>query len=169
MELTLSEKVIAYLGLGSNLGDRVRNLKQGIKLLSQNMTVVGISPLYETAPLGNTAQPHFLNMVCAINTSLSPIQLLALAKKLEIQMGRIPGPPNSPRPLDIDILFYDGQRLDTPTLKIPHPGISERAFVLVPLADIAPDFVHPISGKTVRELLGELKRDPLDVVRWEEK
>lgn len=150
--------VIVYLGLGSNLGDRQANLHRALELLSADVKVAQVSPTYDTAPVGNTDQPRFLNLVCKAKTLLSPPHLLTFVKNIETKMGRTPGPRNSPRPIDIDILFYGGLVLETPALVIPHPRLTERAFVLAPLADIAPRLKHPVSGKTVRQMLKELKR-----------
>jgi 6-pyruvoyltetrahydropterin/6-carboxytetrahydropterin synthase len=130
--------------------------------------MVKISPTYDTAPVGNTDQPRFLNLVCKAKTSLSPPNLLRFVKNIEKKMGRVNGLPNSPRPIDIDILFYDDLVLETPVLVIPHPRLTERTFVLAPLADIAPDFKHPASGKTVRRMLKNLKRTAGDAVRRRE-
>ncbi len=159
------KSVIVYLGLGSNLGDREANLRRALELLSANVKVVKISPTYDTAPVGNTDQPRFLNLVCKAKTSLSPLNLLRFVKNIEKKMGRVNGLPNSPRPIDIDILFYDDLVLETPVLVIPHPRLTERTFVLASLADIAPDFKHPASGKTVRQMLKKLKRTAGDAVR----
>jgi 2-amino-4-hydroxy-6-hydroxymethyldihydropteridine diphosphokinase len=156
-----------YLGLGSNLGDRRQNLQQALYLLSQKIRLTLVSPVYDTAPTGNTEQPRFLNLVCEATTSLMPAELLQLVKEIEKTIGREPGPPNSPRPIDIDILFYGDQITNNPELVIPHPRLTERAFVLVPLADIAPNFVHPVTGHSIRQMLKALKRNPGDVVRWE--
>jgi len=156
-----------YLGLGSNLGDRARNLKQALELLQPFATVSPVSSVYETAPVGNRDQPRFLNMVCAATTSLPPHELLAAIKAIEEKMGRQPGPPNSARPIDIDILLYGTEVLDTPELKIPHPRLQDRAFVLVPLAEIASDLHHPVYGKTISELCNALDREPRDVVLWQ--
>ena len=156
--------VIVYLGLGSNLGDREANLRRALELLSASVKVLKISPTYDTAPVGNTDQPRFLNLVCKAKTSLSPPNLLRFVKNIEKKMGRVNGLPNSPRPIDIDILFYDDLVLETPVLVIPHPRLTERTFVLAPLADIAPDLKHPVSGKTVRQMLRGLKRMAGDTV-----
>ncbi len=153
-----------YLGLGSNLGDRQGNLERAIQMLDASVNVSNCSPVYDTAPVGNLDQPRFLNIVCKGKTDLSPTDLLKFIKQIENQIGRKPGPINSPRPIDIDILFYNKLVLETPLLVIPHPRLIERAFVLAPLADIAPTFKHPVSGKTMGKLLRELKRSEGDAV-----
>jgi len=152
-----NEPIEVYLGLGSNLGDRQENLDRALDLLSQRLRVDKVSPVYETEPVGNTNQPNFLNMVCQVYTSLTPTGLLALAKGIERKMGRTSAKPNAPRPIDIDILFYGDQVIETPELTIPHPRLTERAFVLAPLSQIAPELQHPVSGKTVNELLWGLE------------
>ena len=156
-----------YLGLGSNMGDRWNNLERALQLLSQKIKLVLVSPVYDTAPMGNIHQERFLNMVCEAATTLKPIDLLTFIKEIERTMGRQPGPTNSPRPIDIDILFYGDQRVNMLELIIPHPRLTLRAFVLIPLADIAPDFVHPVAGKRIKQMLKALKISPNDVVRWE--
>jgi 2-amino-4-hydroxy-6-hydroxymethyldihydropteridine diphosphokinase len=161
-----SKPVQIYLGLGSNLGDRYYHLEWALHALSQKMGMGQVSSVYDTAPVGNTAQPRFLNLVCKATTSLTPTELLAFIKEIETDMGRQPEPPNSPRPIDIDILFYDNQIINIPGLIVPHPRLTERAFVLIPLAEIAPDFVHPVLGKTISKLLSDLKVSADEVVRW---
>ncbi len=161
-----NKPVIVYLGLGSNLGNRQDNLDRALDFLSQRLRVERISSVYETEPVGNINQPRFLNLVCQAYTRLTPTGLLTLAKGIESKLGRTFNKPNAPRPIDIDILFYGEQVIETPELVIPHPKLKERAFVLIPLAEIAPDLVHPVSGKTVKELL-EAIRETQGVLRWE--
>ena len=146
-------KHIIYLALGTNLGDRRANLRAAIAALPPAVTVLAKSPIYQTPPWGITDQPAFLNMALKGETLLAPLALLSLLKRLEIQLGRTPSIRYGPRQIDMDILFYAGLILDTPELVIPHPRLQERAFALVPLADIAPDYYHPVLEKTVREML----------------
>lgn len=148
--------VIAYLGLGSNLGDRKENLARALRLLSQQVVVERLSSIYETEPVGYKNQPLFLNVVCRISTRLHPVRLLQLAKEIEARLGRVTSFPNAPRIIDIDILLYGNKILNSEELTIPHPRLTERAFVLVPLAEIAPDLRHPTNRKSAKELLDEL-------------
>ena len=148
--------VTVYLGLGSNLGDRQGNLTRAIELLSQQAKMEQVSSLYETDPVGYSEQPRFLNAVCRASTSLTPRELLALAKEIETRLGRLPSFPNAPRPIDVDILLYGNQVLQSAELTIPHPRLTQRAFVLVPLAEIAPSVMHPGNGKTALELLADV-------------
>ena len=161
-----TEAVAVYFGLGSNMGDRQQNLSRALELLSPRLQIGQVSSLYDTEPMGNVNQPRFLNLVCQVFTKLAPMALLTLAKGIELKLGRTPGPTNAPRPIDIDILFYGNRVIATPKLVIPHPKLSERAFVLAPLAEIAPDLVHPVSGKTVKDLLEDTPGKQ-GVLRWE--
>lgn len=146
------EEHIVYLALGSNLGDRSANLKQAIAALTPQLEVKAKSQVYETPPWGIEDQPKFLNQVVKAKTYLEPEQLLKHLKRLEVALGRKESIPNGPRLIDIDILFYDDVVLNTPALVIPHPRLHERGFVLLPLMDIAPDLVHPVSKQSVREM-----------------
>jgi 2-amino-4-hydroxy-6-hydroxymethyldihydropteridine diphosphokinase len=159
--------VTVYLGLGSNMGDRQQNLDRALDLLSQRLRVTRVSSAYDTEPVGNVNQPRFLNLVCQVYTRLAPQALLALAKGIECKLGRTSG-TQQPRPIDIDILFYGDLVLDTPELVIPHPRLANRAFVLVPLTEIAPDLIHPVYRKTIKELLSR-STETQGVLKWENK
>lgn len=143
--------VTVYLSLGSNMGDRQGNLAKALDFLSQRLRIEKVSSVYDTEPVGNPNQSRFLNMVCQTYTTLGPKELLNTVKGIESKMGRFSAERNAPRPIDIDILFYGDQIIETPELVIPHPRLIERAFVLIPLAEIAPDLKHPVFGKTIME------------------
>ena len=162
-----TEPVTVYLGLGSNLGNRCANLDRALELLSQRLKLKKVSSVYETEPLGNVDQPRFLNLVCQTTTVLEPMGLLTLIKGIESKLGRVPAKANTPRIIDIDILLYGEKTFKNPKVVIPHPRLMERAFVLVPLAEIAPEAVHPVSGQTIKELLEGLK-EKQGVFKWEE-
>lgn len=159
-----NEPVTVYLGLGSNLEDRKEHLDLAINFISQRIKIEDQSPVYDTAPVGNPNQPRFLNMTLRVSTRLPASTLLFMLKGIEAKLGRVP--VDTPRPIDIDILFYADQLIDNaPDLVVPHPRIAERAFVLVPLADIAPDFIHPVLKKSIRQLLDEVSGKE-DVKPW---
>ena len=143
-----------YLGLGSNIGDRQANLEAALAgLPAIGVRVTRASPVYETEPVDFTDQRWFLNLVVEAETELFPLQLLARLQRIERDLGRVRTVAKGPRTLDIDILLYGQAVIQRPDLEIPHPRMAERRFVLAPLADLAPDLRHPVTRKTVRELL----------------
>jgi 2-amino-4-hydroxy-6-hydroxymethyldihydropteridine diphosphokinase len=142
-----------YIALGSNVGLRPANLKNAINNLTPQMNVRAKSQVYETTPWGFADQPPFLNQVIKVETYLEPEALLLHLKRLETALGRVPNFQNGPRLIDIDILFFDDLVLNSPAVQIPHPRLHERAFVLAPLADLAPALIHPVLNKSVAELL----------------
>jgi 2-amino-4-hydroxy-6-hydroxymethyldihydropteridine diphosphokinase len=146
----------AYIGLGANLGDRMTTLRMAIQRLETLGRIAAVSSLYETEPVGYLEQPRFLNSVVALDTALAPANLIGGLLGIERDLGRARSFPNAPRTLDLDLLMVDDVILDTPELTLPHPRLHERAFVLVPLAEIAPELVHPGFGKSVQELLNTL-------------
>lgn len=149
----MDEAHVVYLGLGGNLGNREENLKQALQNLNRFGKVEEVSSCFETEPVGYVDQPDFLNLVCRMTSELSPHELLRALKSLEEEMGRRASFRNAPRPIDVDILLFDDLVVETPELIIPHPRIHERAFVLAPLAEIAPELVHSTLKLTMRELL----------------
>jgi 2-amino-4-hydroxy-6-hydroxymethyldihydropteridine diphosphokinase len=155
---------IVYLALGTNLGNRLLNLNTAISSLTPQMNLKNKSPVYETPPWGFADQPAFLNQVVMVETYEGPERLLKHLKRLETALGRVPNFQNGPRLIDIDILFYDDLVLDTAPLVIPHPRLHERAFVLVPLADLMPDLVHPVLHKSVHELLRAVSTEEVRLV-----
>lgn len=144
---------LIYLALGTNLGNRAANLRAALSLLSPSVMVRRVSPIYETEPWGYHDQPAFLNQVLEAETELTADDLLAYLKKIEDRLGRQPTFRNGPRLIDIDILFYSDQVIRSGELAIPHPRLHERGFVLVPLADLAPGWVHPELKRSVSDLL----------------
>ncbi|MFZ2055724.1 MAG: 2-amino-4-hydroxy-6-hydroxymethyldihydropteridine diphosphokinase [Candidatus Aminicenantales bacterium] len=142
-----------FLSLGSNLGDKRENLLRALSALRKAcVEVLGASSFYRTQPVGDTAQPWFYNQVIEVDTALSPGELLALAKKVERDLGRRPARKSGPRTIDIDILLAGDRIIATTRLTIPHPRMAERNFVLIPLKEIAPQAVHPVLGVDIEEL-----------------
>ena len=158
-----------YLGLGSNLGDRAAHLRAALAALTglPGTTVWRVSALYESAPWGVTDQPAFLNAVAAVTTDLAPHDLLRSVKQIEQEAGRRAGPRWGPRPLDIDLLLYDDQQVDSPDLVIPHPRLAARRFVLAPLADLRPTWTDA-AGRSIDALLLAVADQPVVRVAGDE-
>lgn len=152
-------KHTVFIALGSNLGDRLKNLEAAIAAMMPAVHPVTCSSVYETPPWGYLDQPKFLNQVVRAETDLSPEELLDHLKGIEKQLGRVETFRNGPRKVDLDILFYDDLVFDSSRLKIPHPRLSGRAFVLLPLAQLAPDLRHPVEDRTIREMLASETTD----------
>lgn len=147
---------VAYVGIGSNLGNREENCLKAIRLLfHKGIAVRKESAMYETEPWGVKDQPMFINMAIEIETDRAPLELLRLLKAIEEEIGRKETVRWGPRKIDLDILFYDDLIINEPGLRIPHPHMHERGFVLKPIAEIAPEKIHPVSRKTIKELLLE--------------
>jgi len=153
-----------HLALGSNLGDRLAILRAALAALPPQVELLQASPVYETPPWGFLDQPAFLNACARVRTDLAPLDLLAHLKQIEADLGRQPAVRYGPRAIDLDILFYSDTVFDQDGLVIPHPRLHERAFVLVPLADLDPGLRHPVLGRTVGELLTEV--DTAGIVRF---
>ena len=154
-----------YIALGTNLGDRTENVGKAIRLLAPQVDVIAESPIYQTSPWGYEDQPDFLNQVLSVQTHLNPVDLLEYLQGIEVRIGRQPTFRYGPRVIDLDILFFADIIVDMPGLQIPHPRLHERAFVLVPLFDLNPDFRHPVMKATIRELLLNLEKS--EITRFE--
>jgi 2-amino-4-hydroxy-6-hydroxymethyldihydropteridine diphosphokinase len=148
-----------YLALGSNLGDRAVNLLRALEALPPVFNVEARSPVYETEPMYVETQPQFLNQVCRAQTPLLPLEALECLKLVETDLGRESTFRFGPRLIDLDLLFYEDLIFDTPILTLPHPRLHERAFVLVPLNDLAPGLIHPKFQLTISELLARLPEE----------
>jgi 2-amino-4-hydroxy-6-hydroxymethyldihydropteridine diphosphokinase len=158
-------KHTVYFGLGSNIGDRKVYLQAAVSALSRSVEVLAASPIYETEPWGFEDQDCFLNQVVQAETDLTPEELLQFVKDVEARVGRRARFRYGPREIDVDILFYDELHMESYGLQVPHPRIAERAFVLVPLADIAPDLYHPTLGKTIKELLSRVDTSGIELYK----
>jgi len=150
-------KTVAYLSLGSNIEDREANLRAAIARLNEFGDVTAVSGLYETEPVEVVDQPWFINCAVALATDLSAEELLAGVLSIERSMGRERTRPKGPRNIDIDIVLFGDAVIDSPALTIPHPGLAARQFVLAPLAEIAPEAVHPITLKSVCQMRGQIE------------
>ncbi len=161
------ENITAYIGLGSNLGDRAGNLLLAVRgLFEASLRVNRLSAIYETEPVGVEHADNYLNMVAEVFvTNITPTQMLARMIRIEYLLGRRNKLENAPRTVDLDLLFYGGVTIDTPFLTIPHPRMHQRKFVLVPLAELSPQLNHQVANKTIEELLSETP-DHSKVRRW---
>ena len=158
----------AYVGLGSNLGDRAGHMLLAVRgMLDAGLDVIRLSCIYETEPVEYEKQPPFLNMVAELrgSTLSAPEQTLARLLRIEYSLGRTREVPLGPRTIDLDLLIFKNLKSDTEFLKLPHPRIAARRFVLVPLSELVPSLVHPVSGNTISELLAQTK-DRSAVTRW---
>jgi 2-amino-4-hydroxy-6-hydroxymethyldihydropteridine diphosphokinase len=159
---------LVHLSLGSNLGDRAGHLRRALdELAMAGIEVARVSAFYRTEPVDYRPQPWFLNAVAEIRTELLPLRLLSTLQRIERKLGRRRAVPKGPRTIDLDILFYDNAVVRTSALTIPHPRMEERKFVLAPLSELAPDLRHPVTRKTVREMLSDTA-DRSQIMRYEQ-
>jgi len=148
---------IAFIGIGSNLGNRIENCLKALNEVAGFASILAVSPVYETEPVGKEDQPDFINCVVKVGTKLSPSRLLISLKSVEEKLGRSRKERWEPRVIDLDIIFYDDLVIETQELTIPHPRAHLRGFVLLPLCDIAPELIHPVLKVSVSGLLNGLK------------
>jgi 2-amino-4-hydroxy-6-hydroxymethyldihydropteridine diphosphokinase len=155
--------MLVYIGIGSNLGGKLANCRRALEAIGADPRnrLVRCSPLYRTEPVGKKDQDWFINGVAAVDTSMAPGELLEFLLSVEDRMGRVREEKWGPRIIDLDILFYGDAVIDEETLRVPHPRLQERRFVLIPLNDIAPDLVHPVFRRNISQLLSELKSEEM--------
>ena len=156
-----------FIALGSNIGDRMRALKEAIDLLPPDIMPTSFSKVYETPPWGYEDQSSFLNQVIKTQTHLSPCEVLKRLKEIERELGRQPIFRYGPRLIDLDILFYDEMEYKSEKLTIPHPEIANRAFVLVPLMEIAPNYIHPVTHKKIIDMAAQIETGSIIEFRGE--
>ncbi len=156
-----------FIALGSNIGDRMRALKEAIDLLPPDIMPASFSKVYETPPWGYEDQSSFLNQVIKTQTHLSPCEVLKRLKEIERELGRQPIFRYGPRLIDLDILFYDEMEYKSEKLTIPHPEIANRAFVLVPLMEIAPNYIHPVTHKKIIDMAAQIETGSIIEFRGE--
>ncbi len=159
-------EISVFLALGTNLGNRSKNLAEARRRLSQKITILRTSHIYETPPWGVTDQPAFYNQVIETQTGMEPLELLQWVKQIECEMGRVPSVRFGPRLIDIDLLVYDNLVLTSEKLTLPHPRMFERSFVLVPFSELAPYFIPPTSTRSIQELCATI--DSQGIIRLEE-
>ncbi|MBI4726774.1 2-amino-4-hydroxy-6-hydroxymethyldihydropteridine diphosphokinase [candidate division TA06 bacterium] len=164
-----NKKTKSYVGLGSNLGNRLGNIRFALAAMGQmpGSSVLRMSAVYETEPYGNPGQPKFLNAAVEIETALEPTTLLKSLQRIEHHLGRVRQAKWEPRVIDLDILYFGNQVIDTPELKVPHPELSLRRFALVPLCDLIPEFEDPTSRQKVKVLLQKISRTHKDIIKLE--
>lgn len=164
-----NKRTKSYIGLGSNLGNRLGNIRFALAAMGQmpGSKVLRMSGVYETEPYGNPDQPKFLNAAVELETSLEPAVLLKSLQRVEHHMGRVRQVKWEPRVIDLDILYFGSQVIDTPELKVPHPELFLRGFVLVPLSDLIPDYEDPVKRQKVKALLKKIPRTPKDIIKIE--
>lgn len=155
-------KANAWLSLGANLGDAAGTIDRAIDHIDRlpETSIVDVSPRYRTAPVGYTDQPPFLNLAVSVRTGLAPEDLVAACRTIEQNLGRRERPRWHEREIDIDLLIYDGACIDRPGLTVPHPRMNARAFVMIPLGDIAPDLIHPVTGESIAVIRDRIPSDP---------
>jgi len=163
--------MLAYIGFGSNVGDGIKNCRRALEAIGADPRnrLGPCSPFYRTEPVGKRDQDWFINGVAAVETSMTPQEMLEFLLSVEDRMGRVRQEKWGPRIIDLDILFYGDMVLDENSLQIPHPRLRERRFVLIPLKDIAPDLIHPVFRRTISQLLSELKSEEMVLPVSEDK